>query len=107
MSRVSKDSEYTPWKKSPPKKWKKLFKVMALSLALLIAGAGIIVLLEAAARLYLPEYRNGVEANLVFGSVLIGIGLGGLIGWVWDWPAALVVVAAVILKGSPRSGSGA
>jgi AsmA-like protein len=44
MKRVSKDSEYTPWKKSPPKKWKKLFKVMALSLALLIAGAGIIVM---------------------------------------------------------------
>ena len=44
MNRVSKDSEYTPWKKSPLKKWKKLFKVMALSLALLIAGAGIIVM---------------------------------------------------------------
>ena len=44
MNRVSKDSEYTPWKKSPPKKWKKLFKVTALSLALLIAGAGIVVL---------------------------------------------------------------
>ena len=44
MKRVSKDSEYTPWKKSPPKKWKNLFKVMALSLALLIAGAGIIVM---------------------------------------------------------------
>ena len=44
MNRVSKDSEYTPWKKTPSKKWKKLFKVMALSLALLIAGAGIIVM---------------------------------------------------------------
>jgi len=44
MNRVSKDSEYTPWKKSPSKKWKKLFKVTALSLALLIAGAGIIVM---------------------------------------------------------------
>jgi hypothetical protein len=44
MNRVSKDSEYTPWKKSPPKKWNKLFKVTALSLALLIAGAGIIVM---------------------------------------------------------------
>jgi uncharacterized protein involved in outer membrane biogenesis len=44
MSRVSKDSEYTPWKKTPSKKWKKLFKVMMLSLALLFAGAGIIVM---------------------------------------------------------------
>ncbi|HKI48462.1 MAG TPA: hypothetical protein VKA69_03995, partial [Desulfobacteria bacterium] len=44
MSRVSKDPEYTPWKKAPSKKWKKLFKVMALSLALLFAGVGIIVM---------------------------------------------------------------
>ncbi len=38
MNRVSKDSEYTPWKKSPPKKWRKLFKVMALGCALLVVG---------------------------------------------------------------------
>ncbi|MDH3257193.1 MAG: hypothetical protein OEM27_06215, partial [Nitrospinota bacterium] len=38
MSRVSKDSEYTPWKESPPKKWKKLFKVIALGCALLFLG---------------------------------------------------------------------
>ncbi len=44
MSRVSKDSEYTPWKKSPRKRWKTFLKVMALSLALLIAGTGIIVM---------------------------------------------------------------
>ena len=44
MSRDSKDSEYTPWKESPPKRWKNLFKVMMLSLALLIAGVGIIVM---------------------------------------------------------------
>ena len=44
MNRVSKDSEYTPWKKSLSKRWKNLFKVMALSLALLFAGAGIIVI---------------------------------------------------------------
>jgi hypothetical protein len=44
MNRVSKDSEYTPWEKSPSKKWKKLFKVTALSLALLVAGTGIVVM---------------------------------------------------------------
>ena len=44
MNRVSKDSEYTPWKKSLPKKWKTLFKVMASGLALLIAGVGIIAM---------------------------------------------------------------
>jgi AsmA-like protein len=38
MSRVSKDSEYTPWKNSPPKRWGKFFKVIALGCALLLAG---------------------------------------------------------------------
>ncbi len=38
MNRVYKDSKYTPWKKSPPKKWKKLFKVMALGCALFFLG---------------------------------------------------------------------
>jgi hypothetical protein len=44
MSRVSKDSEYTPWKNSPRKRWKIFLKVMALGCALLIAGAGIIAM---------------------------------------------------------------
>ena len=39
MNRVSKDSEYTPWKESPPKsRWWKFFKVMTLAGALIIAG---------------------------------------------------------------------
>ena len=70
-------------------------------MAVFFAGAGVIVLLEAAARLFLPGYRNGIEAKLIFGLVLIGIGLGELVGWVW--PAVLVVVAAMILKGALRS----
>ena len=38
MSAVSKDSDYTPWKNSPPKKWGKIFKVILLGCALLLAG---------------------------------------------------------------------
>jgi hypothetical protein len=38
MDRISKDSEYTPWKKSPPKKGRRFFKVIALGCALLLAG---------------------------------------------------------------------
>ena len=38
MSRISKDSEYIPWKNSPYKRWKKFLKVMALGCALLLAG---------------------------------------------------------------------
>lgn len=66
--------------------------------AVFFTGAGVIVLLETGVRLLLPAYRKGIAAKLIFGFILIGIGLGGLIGWVWVWPAVLVVVAAVILK---------
>lgn len=40
MSNASKDSEYTPWKKPPQNRWKKLLKVLFFGLALLMAGAG-------------------------------------------------------------------
>ena len=71
--------------------------------AVFFAGAGVIVLIETAVRLLLPAYRKGIEASLIFGFILIGFGLGGLIGWVWVWPAVLVVVAATILKSAFRS----
>ncbi len=71
--------------------------------AVFFAGAGVIVLIETAVRLLLPAYRKGIAASLIFGFILIGFGLGGLIGWVWVWPAVLVVVAAVILKSALRS----
>jgi hypothetical protein len=71
--------------------------------AVFFAGAGVIVLVETAVRLLLPAYRKGIAAKLIFGFILIGFGLGGLIGWVWVWPAVLVVVAATILKSALRS----
>jgi hypothetical protein len=87
MNRVSKDSEYTPWKKSPLKKWKKLFKVMALSLALLIAGAGIIVMFldmdtlrESLAKTLSKNTGTQVEIQFLDLGYSHGIGLeaGGL-----------------------------
>ncbi len=71
--------------------------------AVFFAGAGVIVLIETAVRLLLPVYRKGIAASLIFGFILIGFGLGGLIGWVWVWPVVLVVVAATILKSALRS----
>jgi len=38
MNRISKDSEYTPWKKTPPKKGRKFLKVIILGCVLLLAG---------------------------------------------------------------------
>ena len=66
--------------------------------AVFFTGAGVIVLIEVAVRMFLPEYRRGVVSNLVFGLILLAIGLGGLVGWAWVWPMALIAIAVVILR---------
>lgn len=44
MTADIKDSEYTPWKKPPRKRWRKIFKAMALGLVLLLVGTGMFVM---------------------------------------------------------------
>ncbi len=68
--------------------------------AVFFTGAGIIVLVEVAFRMLLPAYRKSVVGNLIFGLILLAIGLGGLVGWIWVWPLVLVAIAAVILRGA-------
>lgn len=66
---------------------------------LIFFGAGVIVLLEVAARLVMPEYRRGVTGSLVFGVILIAIGLGGWVGWDVVWPLVLIAIGASMLLG--------
>jgi hypothetical protein len=65
--------------------------------AVFFTGAGIIVLIEVAVRMVLPAYRRGVVSSLIFSLILLTIGLGGLIGWIWLGPVALVTIAIVII----------
>lgn len=67
--------------------------------AVFFAGAGVIVLLVALIRLLIPEHRRPVTGSLIFGFILLGIGLGGLLGWSWIWPIVLIAIAVVILLG--------
>lgn len=64
-------------------------------------GAGTIILLQMIARLIMPEYRWGVIGNLVFGLILLGLGLGFLTNWGWGVIIAVVIIAIglVILFG--------
>jgi hypothetical protein len=41
-------------------------------------GAGVIVLLGVIVRLLVPAYRRPVTGNIIFGFILLGIGLGGV-----------------------------
>jgi len=67
--------------------------------AVIFIGAGVIVLVEALARVALPEYRRGVTGTVIWGIILIAIGLGFLVGWEVIWPIVLIAIGLAILLG--------
>ncbi len=63
-------------------------------------GAGVIVLLTAAFRLVVPAYRRPLVGNVIFGVILVGVGLGELTNW--PVVGALIVIGigvSVLLRG--------
>lgn len=62
-------------------------------------GAGVIVLVEAVARLLMPEYRSAWWWNLMWGAAFLSFGLGALLSWAW-LALGLIAVAIVILSGA-------
>ena len=70
---------------------------------IIFLGAGLIVLLGAAVRLLVPAYRRPVTGSLIFGVILLGIGLGELTRW--DVVGGLILIAigvGVLLRGLLR-----
>jgi len=61
-------------------------------------GAGIITLIGTVVRLQIPEYRGKWLGGLIWGLILLAIGLGtwGNVGWLWV--LALVIVGIIILR---------
>lgn len=73
--------------------------------ALIFIGAGLIVLLEVVVRLLMPEYRQPVGGTLIWGAILLGIGLGSMLGWNVIWPLILIAIGVgVLLRGFFRGG---
>jgi hypothetical protein len=71
---------------------------------LIALGAGVIILLEAIARLLLPAYRRHIGGTLIVAAVFIGLGLGGWFSWSYLWPLVLIAVGInVLLTGLGRS----
>jgi len=58
--------------------------------SVIFIGAGIIVLLGVLLRLFVPAYRRPVGGSIVFGFILLGIGLGEVVGWIAIWPLILI-----------------
>jgi hypothetical protein len=63
-------------------------------------GAGVLVLLEAVVRVMVPTYSRPVTGTIIFGAILLAIGLGSLIGEGIAWPLVLIVVGVAMLLGS-------
>jgi hypothetical protein len=58
---------------------------------IIFIGAGVIVLLGVVIRLLVPAYRRPVTGSIIFGFILLGIGVGQL--WEWEVVGALVLIA--------------
>jgi len=68
--------------------------------ALIFVGAGVIVLVQVLVRLFVPAYRRPVIGTLIFGVILLGVGLGGMVGWGVIWALILIAVGVgVFLRG--------
>ncbi len=66
-------------------------------------GAGVIVLLGVVVRVLVPAYRRPLMGGLIFGVVLIGIGLGEIVGWTAIGPLILIAIGvSVLLRGILR-----
>jgi len=63
-----------------------------------LAGTGVLLLIKAAFRLR-PEFRRPVGGTIIIAIILLGIGVGGLVGWNYTWPAILILIGIVIIAG--------
>ncbi|HOR00755.1 MAG TPA: hypothetical protein PLJ35_18225 [Anaerolineae bacterium] len=64
---------------------------------IILAGAGLIVILGAAFRLLVPSHRQPVVGAFILGAVLIGVGLGSVTGYNVVGPLILVGLGLVLL----------
>ena len=54
-------------------------------------------LLEVVLRLLLPEYRRPITGTLIFGVILLGLGLTSAIGFQVTWPVFVIAVGVAML----------
>lgn len=64
--------------------------------AVFFIGTAIIMFVKAGVRL-MPAYRHPAGGNFIIGLVLLGVGLGGLVGWQYVGPVVLILIALVII----------
>lgn len=71
------------------------------SWSLIFLGIGVIVLIEIAIRLLVPDFRRPVMGSAIFAIVCFGLALGS---WNLIWPLILIAIgASILLRGLFRS----
>jgi len=65
--------------------------------AIIMAGAGAILILGALIRLLMPEHRRPIIGNLIMGTVFLGVGLEELSDWDWGVAAAIIFITIGVL----------
>ncbi len=88
------------WLLNSTQVWSNLFGDGIEAWTIGFLGAGLIVLLGVVFRLVVPGYRRPVLGSIIFGIVLLGIGLGELVNWVAVGAVVLIVIGvAILLRG--------
>jgi len=71
--------------------------------SIIMLGAGVILLVEVAARLLIPAFHRHIAGSLIVAAVFIGVGLGNFFGWDLIWPFILIAVGvSILLSGITR-----
>jgi hypothetical protein len=71
---------------------------------IILAGAGLILLLEVLIRLLVPEYRRPVVGNAILGLLLLAAGLSTVWSWNLVWPLVLIIIGLALVFGYTRRG---
>ena len=71
--------------------------LIANPMSWILSGAGVLLLLEVAARIAIPEYRAKPGLRLVLGVVLLMLGLGIGISFATIWPLIIIAIGLGML----------
>jgi hypothetical protein len=65
--------------------------------SIVLAGVGVILLVEVAIRLLFPIYRRPIFGTLILAVILISVALGDLINWGIIWAVIIIGIGVSIL----------
>jgi hypothetical protein len=65
--------------------------------AVILAGAGVIFIIAALIRLAMPAHRRPITGNIIFGLILLAVGLGELTNWGWGVLGAVLFLAIGVI----------